>query len=161
MGWLGAIYINRGEADRKAIRAAIQALNQGYVFGLAPEGSRSKDGRMRAGKGGAAYLASRSRATILPVSLRNNEKIFANVKRLRSTTVEITVGQPYHLPPLDGRMRTKDLHAYSHLIMVKIAALLPASYHGIYAQSPALMAILRGDDPWPYCQQHGEKARGN
>jgi 1-acyl-sn-glycerol-3-phosphate acyltransferase len=159
MTWLGAIYINRGEADRRAIREAVQALKDGFVFGLAPEGSRSKDGQMRHGKGGAAYLASRSKAYILPVSLQNNEKLFANFLKLRRTTVEVTVGEPYLLPEVDGRVRTRELHAYSHLIMVKIAAMLPPSYHGVYAHSPALAALQRGEDPWPHCLELTAKGK--
>jgi 1-acyl-sn-glycerol-3-phosphate acyltransferase len=59
MGWLGAIYINRGEVDRVAIKKAIQAIGDGSVFGTAPEGKRSKVGHMQPAKDGAAYYYSR------------------------------------------------------------------------------------------------------
>ena len=45
-----------------------------------------------------------------------------------------------------------DLAAFTHLIMVKIAALLPPRYWGVYADSPALAALLAGEDPWPACE---------
>ena len=38
MGWLGAIYINRGQVDRRALKGALAALRAGAVFGVAPEG---------------------------------------------------------------------------------------------------------------------------
>lgn len=151
MTWLGAIYINQGEADRRALKEALDALQAGAVFGLAPEGSRSQGGQMRVARDGAAYLASRSKVQVLPVGLVNLEVLFANVRRLRPTTVEVRIGQPFIVPEIGRRVRSGDLSAYTHLIMCHIAALLPERYHGHYAHSPALRALQRGEDPWPYC----------
>ncbi|MCP4415242.1 MAG: 1-acyl-sn-glycerol-3-phosphate acyltransferase [Chloroflexi bacterium] len=152
MGWLGAIYINRGEVDRRGLRDAMTALEEDGVFGLAPEGSRSKNGQMNEAKVGAAYLASRANVPILPVSFKNNDQIFANFKQLRSTKVKLTIGELYTLPEIGRRVKGADLAAYTHLIMVKVAALLPPRYHGVYADSPALAALQAGEDPWPACQ---------
>ncbi|GAB4277367.1 MAG: lysophospholipid acyltransferase family protein [Candidatus Promineifilaceae bacterium] len=153
MGWLGAIYINRGEADRKALKEAMDALKKGAIFGLAPEGTRSKNGQLNHARDGAAYLASRANVPILPVGIANSDKLFANFKRLRPTRIEVHIGQPYALPALGRRAKGDDLAAYTHLIMVKIAALLPERYAGVYADSPALAALRAGEDPWPYCQK--------
>lgn len=153
MGWLGAIYINRGEVDRRALKEAITAIDEGNVFGTAPEGSRSKVGYMQPAKDGAAYLASRGQVPILPVGIVNSDILFANTKRLRRAKVEVHIGESYYLPDLGRRVRSRDLPAYTHLIMVKIAALLPERYHGYYKDSPALKALLDGQDPWPHCLQ--------
>lgn len=152
MGSLGAIYIKRDEVDRRAIKEALAAVNQGAVFGLAPEGTRSKVGEMQEAKSGAAYLASRSQVPILPVGIINSDILFANVRRLKRITVEVRIGEPYYLPDIGRRARSADLDAYTHLIMVHIAALLPERYYGVYRDSPALSALLAGEDPWPYCQ---------
>ncbi|HEX6383769.1 MAG TPA: lysophospholipid acyltransferase family protein [Anaerolineae bacterium] len=151
MAWLGAIYINRREADRRALKEALEALESGKVFGLAPEGSRSKEGALKPAKEGAAYLASRADVPVLPVGLVNSDKLFANANRLRPTTIEVHIGEPFTLPDVNGRARGPVLSAYTHLIMVKIAALLPERYHGAYKDSSALAALLAGKDPWPYC----------
>lgn len=153
MGWLGAIYIDRENVDRKSIKQAQTAIANGAIFGLAPEGARSKDGKLEKAKGGAAYLAQRANAPILPVGIVNSDVLFKNVKRLRRTVVEVRIGEMYQLPELDRRAKGKDLEALTELIMVKIAAQLPERYHGAYQDSPALQAILRGDDPWPYCHE--------
>ena len=152
MGSLGAIYIKRGEVDRRSIQEAQAAIKQGAVFGLAPEGKRSKVGEMQVAKTGAAYLASRGQIPILPVGIINTDVLFSNVRRLKRITVEVRIGEPYYLPDLGRRARSKDLDAYTHLIMVHIAALLPERYHGVYRDSPALKALFAGEDPWPYCQ---------
>lgn len=152
MGSLGAVYIKRGEVDRRAIQEALKAIDDGAVFGLAPEGKRSKVGEMQEAKTGAAYLASRGEAPILPVGIINTDILFANVRKFKRTRVEVIIGEPYYLPDLGRRARRADLDAYTHLIMVHIAALLPERYHGVYRDSPALKALLVGEDPWPYCQ---------
>ena len=151
MKWVGAIYINRGEVDRRALRQALQALENDSIFGLAPEGQRSRVQRLIKAKDGAAYLASRARVPILPVGLTNTDLVGENFKRLRRTRMEVRIGELFELPELDRRPKGKELGAYSHLIMVHIAHLLPEKYHGYYADSPALDALERGADPWPYC----------
>ncbi len=159
MGWLGAIYINRGEIDRAAIKQAAQAIEKGSVFGTAPEGSRSKVGYMQPAKDGAAYLASRGQVPIVPVGIVNSDVLFANARRLKRSRIEVRIGEPYRLPAIGRRVRSRDLSAYTHLIMVKIAALLPKRYHGCYQDSPALQALLSGEDPWPYCLQLPRKGK--
>lgn len=160
MGWLGAIYINRGQVDRSAIRQAARAIEEGAVFGTAPEGTRSKVGYMQPAKDGAAYLASRGHVPIVPVGIVNSDILFANVRKLKRTRIEVRIGEPYLLPDLGRRVRSRDLSAYTHLIMIKIAALLPARYHGYYKDSAALQARLSGEDPWPYCQNLKELGEG-
>ena len=64
-GWLlrnfaNAIWVARGAADRKALRAAFDALARGEMLAIAPEGTRSKTGALQKGHDGAAYLAART-----------------------------------------------------------------------------------------------------
>ncbi len=153
MSWLGAIYIARNEVDRHQMRQALDAIAQGMAFGVAPEGTRSKNGQMAAAKDGAAYLAERTGVPILPVGLEHTDVLFANVKRLKRTTIHVHIGPPFHLPDLGRRARARDLPAFTHYLMIHIAAQLPARYHGVYAQSAALAAWQRGEDPWPFCEQ--------
>ncbi len=151
LGAAGAVFINRGEVDREALREATAAIRGGEVFGLAPEGTRSRAGSLIRGRDGAAYLATRTGVPLLPVGLANTDEIGANVMRLRRTEMTCRIGRPFHLPDLGRRPRSSDLAAYTHLIMVHIAALLPARHWGVYADSPALAALQRGADPWPHC----------
>jgi 1-acyl-sn-glycerol-3-phosphate acyltransferase len=149
--WLGAIFIHRGEADRQAISEAFEALKDGQGFGMAPEGTRSHVGAMQRGKDGAVYLALRTGAPIVPIGVVNTDLLFANAKRFKRTRLETHVGEVLTLPDIGRRPRQRELPAYTHYVMVHIAALIPPHYHGYYADSPALAALLRGEDPWPYC----------
>jgi 1-acyl-sn-glycerol-3-phosphate acyltransferase len=147
----GAIYIRRGEVDRRALREALQALDDGCVFGLAPEGTRSKVGALIEAKDGAAYLASRSGAILVPVGVANTDQAGRNMARLRRTRMIVNVGPAFHLPDIGRRAKGADLAAFTHKIMVHIAAQLPERHWGFYADSPALTALLAGEDPWPHC----------
>ncbi|MCB9431167.1 MAG: 1-acyl-sn-glycerol-3-phosphate acyltransferase [Ardenticatenaceae bacterium] len=149
MSRLGAIFIDRDNVGRDSLREAIAALEGGAVFGLAPEGSRSKGGQMRIAKDGAAYLASRSHVPILPVGFVNMEVLFANTKKLRRTPLELHIGRPFFLPVLDHRARSQDLPLYSRLIMAHIGALLPERYLGYYENDPAVALVREEQDPWP------------
>jgi 1-acyl-sn-glycerol-3-phosphate acyltransferase len=151
MSWLGVIFINRGEVDRRALREALAALNEGAIFALAPEGTRSKTGYLQPGKDGAAYLASQSKVPILPVGINNTDVLFANVRRLRRITVTMRIGKPFSLPDLGHRARGQDLGDFTCLIMTHIAALVEPRHRGSYGDSPALAALLAGEDPWPAC----------
>ena len=65
--------------------------------------------------------------------------------------MRVKVGPMFYLPDIGRRAKGADLAAYTHLIMVQIAALLPERHWGYYKDSPALKALLAGEDPWPHC----------
>jgi hypothetical protein len=70
--------------------------------------------------------------------------------------MHIVIGQPFELPDLGYRPKPRDLEAFTELIMVHIASLLPERYHGYYAGHPALTALKAGQDPWtPISQTAG------
>lgn len=151
MKWLGAIYVQKDEIDRGQLRAALAALAEGKAFGLAPEGTRSFTGQLMEAKDGAAYLASRAKVPILPVGIVGVDTLFHNAARLRPTRLAVHIGRPFCLPDLGRRPGLRDLPAYTHLIMAHIAAQLPPPQRGYYADSPAVAALLAGEDPWPHC----------
>jgi 1-acyl-sn-glycerol-3-phosphate acyltransferase len=152
LGQCGAIFVNRGEADRQAIKEAMEAIAQGHIFGIAPEGTRSKTQKLMEAKDGASYLASRANLPIIPIAVINTAEWKYNIRRLRWSKLHIIIGEPFHLPDLGRRVKSHDLPLFTHLIMVKIAQLLPERYHGFYADSPALAALQQGADPWPVIQ---------
>lgn len=151
MAMAGAVYINRGEVDRQALKQAIEAIKKGSIFGLAPEGTRSKVGKMIRARDGAAYLATRTNCPVVPMGVVNTDILGRNVSRLKRTALEVHVGKPLMMPDIGRRPRSSELSAYTHYIMVHIAVMLPERYWGYYKDSPALQALLAGKDPWPHC----------
>lgn len=72
----GAYPVKRGAADRSAIRAALQSLDQGWAVGVFLEGTRTPDGRIPAPKLGAALLAAKAQVPLLPVCVWGTHAIF-------------------------------------------------------------------------------------
>ena len=149
LGLSGAIWVRRGEVDRKALRAANEALLNGEILGMAPEGTRSRDGILHKARQGPAYIASRANVQLVPVGIVNSDQFSTNIRKLRRTDLQAHIGPTFRLPETAHRPNAKDLECYTELIMVHIARLLPERYHGYYAGSPALAALVAGEDPWP------------
>lgn len=68
---LGMIPIDRtgGDSAQAALDAASRVLGRRELFGIYPEGTRSRDGRLHKGHTGPARLALRNRCPILPVGI--------------------------------------------------------------------------------------------
>lgn len=129
-----AIFVNRGAPDKHALMAAMSALKAGRVLGVAPEGTRSHDGILRKGHDGAAWLASRTDAVIVPIAMWGHENIIrGHWLHLRRPPIHIRVGEPFHLPPEARRTHSRDIGPYTAMIMQRIAALLPPERRGDYA----------------------------
>jgi 1-acyl-sn-glycerol-3-phosphate acyltransferase len=89
----GAYPVKRGSADRSAIRAALASLEQGWAVGLFITGTRTPDGRVTDPKLGAAMIAAKAQAPLLPVSLWGTHQIFKKGSALpRAVPVTVRVG---------------------------------------------------------------------
>lgn len=148
LGLSGAIWVRRGEVDRRALREALQALEEGQVLGMAPEGTRSRTGVLQKGRQGPAYLASHAGVPLVPVGIINADRLQSNLMRLRRTDLHVVIGRPFELPSPGNGPKSMELSACTELIMAHIANLLPERYHGYYADSPVLSAIRTGGDAW-------------
>lgn len=127
-----AIPIRRGEADLAAFQAARKALAAGKLLIVAPEGTRSGNGVLGRGLPGAAVLALRCGAPLLPVVHNGIEHFWQNVRSLRTTCVNFTVGNPFRLDIGDEKPNRQISENISEEIMYQIAALLPERYRGVY-----------------------------
>ena len=127
----GVIYVHRGRPDRKAIRAALDGLAEGRIIALAPEGRQSVEGKLEEGTEGAAFLAMKTGAMIVPVAMTGteNENIY-NRKWWRRARVTLSVGKPFKLQ--EQADRQKMLREGTSQIMESLASLLPESYLGNY-----------------------------
>jgi 1-acyl-sn-glycerol-3-phosphate acyltransferase len=129
---VGAIFVRRGEVDRRALRQALDILRGGGLLGMAPEGTRSKTGALQPGRTGAAYLAFRAGVPIVPLVVTGQEKVFWSLRRLRRGTVRVVIGEPFYPPPVEGKASGADVEAFTEEIMYHLAAMLPPEYRGVY-----------------------------
>ncbi len=74
---VGMIPIHRGggSASQRALDTAAEVLAKGEFFGIYPEGTRSRNGKLHRGHTGPARLALRTGAPIIPVGLRGTDLI--------------------------------------------------------------------------------------
>ncbi|MEO1373855.1 MAG: lysophospholipid acyltransferase family protein [Cyanobacteria bacterium J06635_10] len=71
----GAYPVSRGNADRNAIRKALEYLNDGWAVGIFLQGTRTQNGRITDPKRGAALIAAKAKAPIIPVCLWGTQEI--------------------------------------------------------------------------------------
>jgi 1-acyl-sn-glycerol-3-phosphate acyltransferase len=138
----GGIFIERGQVDRDAIARAVSWLHRGNIFGMAPEGTRSKTHALARGKTGAAYLAHEAEVPLVPIGIHGTERAWSSWLRLRRPTFTMHIGAPFHLSAIDSDQRQSHLRADTDEIMCRIAGLMPAEYHGYYADHPRLQDLL-------------------
>lgn len=127
------IPLRRGEADMEAMRKGLEALEKDAILGIAPEGTRSKDGKLQRAHGGITMLALRSGAPLQPAAHWGGENFGSNIKHFRRTRFDIRVGPVFYLDPR-GEKVTKDVRQQmTDEMMYQLARLLPEEKRGEYA----------------------------
>jgi 1-acyl-sn-glycerol-3-phosphate acyltransferase len=144
---LGAVFVDRFNADMNITRIALKHLKEGKVLALAPEGTRSPTGALIEAKPGASYLAARTGVWVVPIGIHGSEDkaVMQALRHFRRARIHAKVGKPFKFPPLQVENREVVLHAYTDEMMCQIAALLPENYRGFYADHPRLKEILAGE----------------
>lgn len=130
----GTIWLHRGRPDRRAISCALEALELGRFVSIAPEGRESVIGSLEEGLNGAAFLALKTNAPIIPITLTGTEspRIYNFKQWGKRAPVTMTVGQPFHLE--SGSDRHANLRKGTERIMRELARLLPPEYQGMYRE---------------------------
>ncbi|MCI3920264.1 1-acyl-sn-glycerol-3-phosphate acyltransferase [Paenibacillus sp. TRM 82003] len=113
----GAFPVNRGGMSMETMKTAIKVLKEGNMLVIFPEGTRQETAKLGPGKKGAASMALRSGAAILPVAIIGDYRPFRRMK--------VVYGEPFdaaaavgHLPP------SEQGDALTEKIMVAIQELL-------------------------------------
>lgn len=119
IGWMleqaGAIFVDRGGADIKAVKTALKHLKEGGRLLVFPEGTRVKEGMTSEAKDGAALMAARTGSPLVPVYIPRNKPWFA-------TTI-VVFGEPFY-PQFEGRKPTaEELDATTKELMSRIQRL--------------------------------------
>lgn len=127
------------KAALTSLDVALEVLGRGEAFGIYPEGTRSKDGRLYRGRTGVAHLALTAGVPVVPVGLRGTEQlqpVGSNLPRIAK--VDIAFGEPMDFTgqfegvPL-GRARRKA----TDQIMAAIQQLSGQEPAGAYNNLPA------------------------
>jgi 1-acyl-sn-glycerol-3-phosphate acyltransferase len=140
----GIIWVHRGQPDRRAIRAALDALAEGRMVALAPEGRQSVIGGLEEGNAGAAFLALKSGAPIVPIGMTGteNQHVYDHLNRWQRAPVTLMVGKPFYLQEGSQADRQKTIQEGTRQIMESIARLLPESYRGNFKSIPGKQPLI-------------------
>jgi len=126
------IPLRRGEADLAGLRLGLEMLHQGYIVIVDPEGTRSHNGQLQAGRAGAVLMALRSGAPLIPVVHYGSENYLQNLRRLRRTDFHFVVGKPFRIDPQAATSLHHLRQPIIDEVMAQMAALLPPQYRGVY-----------------------------
>ena len=137
---LGMLPVDRDDsrAALSSLDTALEVLARGEAFGIYPEGSRSRDGRLYRGRTGVAHLALTAGVPVVPVGLTGTDRLQPVGSRLpRLVEVTIAFGAPITaageyegLPP--GRARRE----LTDRIMAEIRTLSGQEEAGVYNDRP-------------------------
>lgn len=123
--------VDRGTADRWALRTALDLLAHRQRLLMFLEGTRAAAPGMKRAEAGVGFLARRSGAAILPVGVWGTEQALPRGRRLpRRVPVRVRFGSAF-TPELPSSGRPDD-QALADQIARHVAALLPAPYRGVY-----------------------------
>lgn len=138
------IPIERGTVDNQAFDLMRKSLGEGKILAVAPEGTRSQDGKLQRGYPGIALLNARVKAPMLPVVHYGGESYWPNLKKFKRTDFHIVVGTPFTID-FNGQTLNRDiLRQVTDETMYQMAALLPSDYRGYYSDlSQATETYLR------------------
>ncbi|HET6654483.1 MAG TPA: lysophospholipid acyltransferase family protein [Nocardioides sp.] len=138
-GWftgIGMIPVNRDDS-RSALASldiALDVLSQGGAFGIYPEGTRSRDGRLYRGRTGVAHLALTSGAPVVPVGVtgtQNLQPVGSRLPRLAKVTVRF--GEPMRFrQQYDGVPLGRARREVTDQVMNAIQRLSGQQFAGVY-----------------------------
>jgi len=138
----GQIPIRRegGSASERALASATEVLRSGNVFGIYPEGTRTRDGYLHRGHTGVARLAMRCNVPIVPIGLIGTDDVQPIDSRLPRLFQRVTIrfGEPIDPARYSGREHDRmALRELTDEVMYEICQLSGYEYVDTYATKHA------------------------
>ncbi len=125
-GSIGGVPVHRatGRDARAALDAGSSILRAGSVFAVFPEGTRSRDGKLHEGHGGAAWMARDTGAAVVPVGLIGTGSVRPLSHLLPGRPrLEVRFGEPLDLTDLAGMPDGRARREITERMMAAIARL--------------------------------------
>jgi len=156
VGWLlrtfHVIFITRGVVDREALRATWEVLADGDISVIAPEGTRSQDGRLQSAKEGLGFIARQvPDAWLMPCAVTGTPEFAFKLRTiLKRPRVVLTYGRPFKLRWPPERVSRETLRAMTDEAMAQLADALPPQMRGDYAEADSSVnEWLEFLEAWP------------
>jgi 1-acyl-sn-glycerol-3-phosphate acyltransferase len=145
---IGMIPIDRsnGTASALALDAAVDVIDRGDLFGIFPEGTRSRDGMLHKGRTGVARLALRTGVPVIPVGISGTDLIQPPGASLPRPfrRCRVRFGPPLDMTPYTERRGAAVYRALTDALMYEIRELSGQTYVHRYAERPTAAAEPSG-----------------
>jgi len=128
----GQIPVHRGSSDRAALEKGLAYLREGKAVAVFPEGTVARKEQMIAAHTGAAMMALRTGATVLPIAHTGTRRILRSLRTAWFPLVNIDIGTPFAPAIPEGVARKAELKAVTQEIMGRIAEMIPPESRGVY-----------------------------
>ncbi|MFF9239911.1 lysophospholipid acyltransferase family protein [Streptomyces sp. NPDC014801] len=141
MAWfftgVGMIPVDRdgGRGGVAALMTGRRVLEEGKVFGIYPEGTRSPDGRLYRGRTGIARLTLMTGAPVVPFAMIGTDKLQPGGSGMpRPGQVTVRFGEPMEFSRYEGMDRDRYvLRAVTDSVMAEVMRLSGQEYVDMYA----------------------------
>lgn len=140
---MGQVPVQRHDnrASQASLNTALGVLRRGEAFGIYPEGTRSRDGRLYRGHTGVGWLALAASCPVVPVALHGTDRVLPIGGRLHVGKVRVTFGAPIYPAGYDGLRPAQARRALADDVMAAIAAMsgqdVAGTYHPIHQADEA------------------------
>lgn len=136
---MGAIPVDRNSASaaQESLDSALEVLRAGGAFGIYPEGTRSRDGRLYRGRTGVAWLALTAGVPVVPVGLLGTQEMQpVGATFPRRVDVTVRFGEPIHPEAYAGSPAGKARRRLTDDVMTAIQGLTGQEFAGVYNDVP-------------------------
>ncbi len=147
----GTINVHRRGASTDAIRKASYVLKKGGLVAIFPEAGAWAQ-VLRPARPGTAFLATATRAPIVPIGIDGMDRLFPANRRGRRGRVTVRIGKPFGPFAINqrGKAKREALEEVGHVIMRHIGALLPPEKLGVYSDNPQIRAAAEKVAAYPF-----------
>ena len=146
----GILPVRRGSSSRDSLIKAQSVLEQNGMLAIFPEGGNWAT-VLRPPRPGAALLAAKTPARILPIGLDGLLDVFPMARKGKRARVTIQIGKPFGpFMPDPALSLRKHMDNLGHEMMKAIAELIPPSRRGFYSDDPAIREAAKGTEIYPW-----------
>ena len=143
---LGGFPVTRGSADKEALVRCIAVLRGGEPLVLFPEGERKSGPLVQPLFDGAAFVAAKAAAPIVPVGIGGSESVMPKgSKYIHPSKVHVVVGRPIEVPGADrGRVPRADLAQVTKVLHEELQRLFDRGGRHASRPEPAVRGRVWG-----------------
>jgi len=147
----GYLPVYRGTGSTFALKEAQRILNNNGIIGIFPEGGSWAE-VLRPARPGAALLAAKTGAKILPIGLQNLPAMFPSLRKCKRARIKVKIGKPFGPFSISGSRydQRQQLDQIGHNIMKQISKLISVEKGGLYSSDPAVREASKGTERYPW-----------